>query len=194
MASLFGHAFVAAAISTNCSKKIISWKLFLLGVLCAILPDIDVISFRLGIPYGSFWGHRGFTHSLLFAIILGLSVSFVFYRQTIFSLKGLGYFFFFTLCAASHSILDAMTNGGLGVAFFSPWNETRYFLPWRPINVSPIGVGKFFTGRGLSIIKNEVVWIGVPCIIYMVLTRSINYVWNIFSRPVSDKLPYLDLD
>lgn len=33
-----------------------------------------------------------------------------------------------------------LTDGGLGVAFFSPFDNKRYFLPWRPIRVSPISV------------------------------------------------------
>jgi inner membrane protein len=46
----------------------------MIGVACSILPDIDVLGFRLGIRYGDFWGHRGFTHSFLFAAILATLV------------------------------------------------------------------------------------------------------------------------
>ena len=63
---------------------------------------------------------------------------------------------------ASHGFLDAMTDGGLGVAFYSPFNNTRYFLPWTPIRVSPIGVSRFFTGRGLAVIQSELLWIWLP--------------------------------
>jgi inner membrane protein len=47
---------------------------------------------------------------------------------------------------ASHGILDAMTDGGLGVAFFSPFDDTRCFFPFRPIKVSPIGLSFFSCG------------------------------------------------
>jgi inner membrane protein len=53
-------------------------------------------------------------------------------------------------------VLDAMTNGGLGVAFFAPFDTTRYFFPWRPITVSPIGVGSFFTHRGALVVLSEI--------------------------------------
>lgn len=66
---------------------------------------------------------------------------------------------------ASHGVLDAMTNGGLGVAFFSPFDRTRYFLPWTPIQVSPIGAGSFFSSRGLEVIWSEIVWLWSPTII-----------------------------
>jgi inner membrane protein len=62
----------------------------------------------------------------------------------------IGRFTLFTylfLATASHGVLDAMTDGGLGVAFFSPFDNRRYFLPWRPIVVSPISIARFFSGR-----------------------------------------------
>ena len=70
-----------------------------------------------------------------------------------------GYLFFAT---ASHGVLDAMTSGGLGVAFFAPFSNARYFLPWRPIAVSPIGLAAFFSSRGLHILANEIIWIWTP--------------------------------
>jgi inner membrane protein len=55
-----------------------------------------------------------------------------------------------------------MTNGGLGVAFFSPFDNTRYFFPWRPILVSPISLARFFGGRGVAVIQSELIWIWIP--------------------------------
>lgn len=124
----------------------------LLGAIASILPDIDVIGFNFGIPYGSTFGHRGFTHSILFALI----VSALFARR---NAKAFAFIFF---CAISHPILDAMTDGGRGIAFFSPFSNDRYFFPWRPIRVSPIGAGAFFTARGLQTLLSEVRWVWVP--------------------------------
>jgi inner membrane protein len=64
-----------------------------------------------------------------------------------------------------------MTSGGLGVAFFSPWDNTRYFLPWRPIKVSPIGIENFFSEWGWKVIKSELVWIGLSAIIYIIIMK-----------------------
>ena len=63
-----------------------------------------------------------------------------------------------------------MTSGGYGIAFFSPFNDTRYFFPWRTIKVSPLGIANFFTERGLRVIKNELIWIGIPGTIYILFT------------------------
>jgi inner membrane protein len=64
-----------------------------------------------------------------------------------------------------------MTNGGLGVAFFSPWDNARYFLPWRPIQVSPIGVDAFFGERGLKVVISELIWIGIPGLVIIAINK-----------------------
>lgn len=68
---------------------------------------------------------------------------------------------YFALITASHGVFDAMTDGGLGIAFFSPFDTTRYFFPWRPLRVSPIGPG-FFSGRALVVLTSELRWIWLP--------------------------------
>ncbi len=70
---------------------------------------------------------------------------------------------FFTLAIASHLALDSLTNGGLGVALFAPFDRTRYFAPWRPIEVSPIGTD-FFSTRGLMVLASEIIWIWLPAL------------------------------
>jgi inner membrane protein len=183
MASAFGHAVLAITIGQSFSKKYLNWKFLTLGIICSILPDADVLSFKLGIPYEAFWGHRGFSHSLLFATIVGLTVVLIFYRKKLVSLQtAVGYFVFFSLCTASHSLLDAMTTGGLGVALFSPWDETRYFFPWRPIEVSPIGIGNFFSEWGKKVLLNELVWIVIPSSIYIGIIRLVKRIKTNYNK------------
>ncbi|UII30477.1 metal-dependent hydrolase [Fulvivirga ulvae] len=171
MASAFGHALVAVSLGTGYSSKFKNVKFFTLGAVCSVLPDADVISFKLGIPYEAFWGHRGFTHSFAFALVTGIIITMLFYRPKLNGVKALTYISYFFLCTASHSMLDALTSGGLGVAFFSPFDNTRYFFSWRPIKVSPIGVGNFFSKWGVQVLLSEAFWIGLPCAIFMLLTR-----------------------
>jgi inner membrane protein len=166
MASAFGHALAAIALGKSFPKSMATWKFILLGIICSIIPDADVITFSL--PYEHLLGHRGFFHSFLFAVILGVGVTLTFYPRKMTRWSGLGLILYFTLCTASHSLLDAMTSGGLGVAFFSPWDNTRYFLPWRPIKVSPIGIDNFFSNWDWEVIKSELIWIGIPSIIVLI--------------------------
>lgn len=164
MASLFTHAVAAGAIGQAAPARYRSdWRFWYMAALCSALPDADVLSFRLGVRYEDLWGHRGMTHSLLFAAVLGLAATARFKPNW----KGEGrrLALVFVLIAASHGFLDAFTDGGLGVAFFSPFDRTRYFFPWRPILVSPIGVKNFFNGRGLAVIVSEIRWVWLPSLV-----------------------------
>jgi inner membrane protein len=162
MASVFSHAVAALGIGACFYRPRTPKRVWVIGALCAVIPDLDVIGFGFGVHYGDFWGHRGFMHSLLFAALLASVVALLACRQAVPGFSGFSLWTYFFLAIASHGLLDAMTDGGLGVAFFSPFNNTRYFLPWRPIRVSPIGVSRFFTHRGLEVVKSELFWIWLP--------------------------------
>ena len=142
-------------------------------MLCSVIPDIDTIGFRFGIHYGDFRRHRGFTHALVFAALLAGMVAFTMFRRGAFGIGRFALFGYLFLATASHGLLDAMANGGLGVTFFSPFDNTRYFLPWRPIRVSPISATRFFTSKGLAILQNEVVWIWLPAMLFAWLVMTL---------------------
>jgi len=137
-----------------------------IGMIATVLPDADVVAFKVGIPYAHTFGHRGFSHSIVFALIVaalgtlivGRAASPPFRRRLAGSSPT---FLFLLLCAVSHPLLDALTNGGLGVAFFSPFSNERYFFPWRPIRVSPIGP-RFFSDSGVATLKSELAWVWLP--------------------------------
>jgi inner membrane protein len=170
MASAFTHGFVALAAGKLFFPERMPVRFWVLSIVCTLLPDVDVIGFFLGVRYSDMLGHRGFTHSLLFALLLAALVmvaSFPAVRR--FSKQWwmlTGYFFVVT---ASHGVLDAMTSGGYGIAFFSPFDNTRYFLPWRPLVVSPIGVYGFFSRWGWNVITSEILWIWIPTLLFLAI-------------------------
>jgi inner membrane protein len=135
------------------------------GAACAVFPDLDVITFRLGIPYDAMLGHRGLSHSIVFAGAFAAAIVAVFFRETRERTAWPRLWMYLTLATISHGVLDAFTNGGLGVAFFSPIDTTRYFFPWRPIEVSPIGIGRFFSARGMAVLWSELRWTLLPAAI-----------------------------
>jgi inner membrane protein len=162
VASILSHPAVALGLKPWFQRTPLPPRIWLLGAVCTILPDADVITFRFGIPYGAMFGHRGFTHSLAFAALLSASLAGF---SALFGARRssrLALFVYLFLCTASHGVFDAMTSGGLGVAFFAPFSSERYFFPWRPIRVSPIGVRNFFSARGLAILQSELLWVWLP--------------------------------
>ncbi len=168
MASIFGHAVAGLTLANVLSKKT-SARFAVICLVSAVLPDIDVLAFQFGIPYESAFGHRGFTHSILFAFLWGAAITFLLFRQD----KKLLIFIGIFLSTLSHGLLDALTTGGLGVGFFIPFDVTRYFFGFRPIQVSPIGVKAFFSEWGIAVISTEVVWIGIPCLIIYIFARTV---------------------
>ena len=160
MPSAFSHAIAAVTIGKGVQPAKAVWWYWVLGAALSAVPDLDVIGFSFGVHYGDVMGHRGFTHSIFFAVVLAAIVSLALIRQCRISFGRL--FVYLFLAIASHGVLDAMTNGGLGVAFFSPFSNRRYFFPIRPIQVSPIGAGKFFGPKGLAVLRSELLWVWLP--------------------------------
>lgn len=150
----------------------LSSEVLVVGAICSMIPDVDVVGFPLGIHYGDLLGHRGFTHSLFFAVALGAVGTVLLGRASgNHGVNRLRIFSFLFVCIASHGFLDAFTNGGLGVAFFSPFSNARYFFPWRPLEVSPIGIGDFLSDHMLRVLRSEFLFVWLPCTAIFVASR-----------------------
>ncbi|HEL4111903.1 TPA: metal-dependent hydrolase [Stenotrophomonas maltophilia] len=70
MPSIITHAAVPLALWCAADRGRIPPRLLAAGVIAAMLPDADVLAFALHIPYADAFGHRGASHSLLFAGVL----------------------------------------------------------------------------------------------------------------------------
>lgn len=171
MPTLIGHAAPVLCAGIAAGRGRVPFRLLFAGLLCSILPDLDVFAFRFGVTYADILGHRGLSHSLLFAFCTGLAAALCarWLRA--------GRVMAFVVCGGAvllHSLLDGMTNGGLGVALFWPYSEARYFLPWQPIEVSPFSPQRLLSARGLEIFKSEAVWIWLPSLAAGVLFHIIS--------------------
>jgi inner membrane protein len=157
--TIVSHALVAATAGALCGhgRRIVGWAVF-----CAVLPDVDVAWYYLGVPLDHPLGHRGFTHSLAFAAAVAAAVARfgVGLRWGAPSFARVWAFLF--LIGASHGVLDAFTDAWLGIAFFWPFHDTRYLFPWRPLEVSEF-IDTFFSARGVEVALSETLWIGIPC-------------------------------
>ena len=160
LATPLAHLAVPLALSVALGPDIVSPRLLALALACAVLPDLDALGLWLGIPYEHPLGHRGLTHSLPFAVAMaGAGALFAPALGADASIA----FGVLLVSAASHGLLDASTNGGLGVALFSPFSHRRIFLPWRVIEVSPLRPSALFSRRGLRVLRSEIRWVWGPC-------------------------------
>lgn len=160
MPTLFTHAALPLAAGIALGRQRVSPRLMLTGMAAAMLPDADVAAFALGVDYAHAFGHRGASHSLAFALAFGLLAS-CFAR--VLRARGVAALLFVALSAASHPLLDMLTDGGLGVALLWPWTPSRYFAPWRVVEVSPFA-HHFFSMRGIEVLCSEARWIIGPAL------------------------------
>lgn len=189
MASVVTHAFLCFPMGKTFFRKEMPLKFWIFSVVCSILPDADVLSFFFGWRYGDILGHRGFSHSLFFGLLLSLLVLFAAFKEfPKFSKPWWGLWLFFFSLTSTHGFLDAMTNGGLGVAFFSPIVETRYFLPWKPLIVSPLGLGGFFSPWGREVIISEIIWVWIPMMFLWTAVKGYQKILNLRNKKASCRL------
>ncbi len=162
MPTFFSHPAVALSTITFLKGVRSKFAIVLAGVFLAVLPDADVIGFKYGIPYQHMLGHRGLSHSIIFAFVLSI-VFVIFLRQS--KVRGnIIVWLYLFICGVSHGLLDALTNGGLGVGFFMPFSEKRYFFEYRQIEVSTLSFTKFFNAQGLEVVQSELLFIWLPAI------------------------------
>lgn len=133
----------------------------------AFLPDADVLGFSFGIRYADPWGHRGATHSFAFALALAMAIGLC---APLLRVRPMRTAAFVAVVISSHAILDTLTDGGLGIALWWPFDNHRYFAPWNPIPVAPMGLG-FFSRRGLSVALTELALFS-PVFIYALWPRN----------------------
>jgi inner membrane protein len=183
MASL-GHVAVGlAAARTYREGDRPHWRSAVTWSALSMLPDADVIGFSLGVPYEAPWGHRGATHSFAFTVVVGLAAGLIarlrsdrqerasafaqspgdaLWRDRSagqprwFKRPALRTALFASVVLATHPLLDTLTDGGLGCALLWPFDLTRYFAPWRPIQVAPIGLA-FLSPYGAIVALSEIV-------------------------------------
>jgi inner membrane protein len=130
-------ATIVAAIHPQPTKRYCAP--LLIGFCLASAADFD---FLPAIVFHSMKWHRGFSHSLFFALVVGLVFIWFFGRERIKEAIAYG------LVYASHGILDyATTDVGGGVELLFPFSTERFELGWWglsevPTRLPPIGILK----------------------------------------------------
>jgi len=169
MPTVMTHAVVGLGVGAVLARpRTMPRRFWVLSAGLAMLPDIDVVTFWFGVPHPSLWSHRGFSHSLCAAFLIAALAAIAgrrwpmpWWRLTL----------TFGLVMASHGLLDALTDGGNGIALLAPFDPTRYFFAWRPLEITPIGLG-FFSARGWRTFETELGRVWLPTIAIVALGRA----------------------
>ena len=165
MPTIITHAAVPLCLGLGLGSKAIPRGLLLAGMGLAMLPDADVLAFKFGVAYGDVLGHRGFTHSLLFAFVAPLLVAWLGHKR--FKASLMRCCAFLTVSLLSHSLLDSITTGGKGVGWLWPWSDERFFAPWQVIKVAPFALSRYTTPYGHQVILSELIWVWLPGVVVM---------------------------
>ena len=174
MASAFSHAVVASSLGAAGSPVArMPARYWVTVAILGALPDLDVVIYPLGLNAPHVLGHRGITHSLAFAAVFAALVVRLVFRDARWRSAWLRLWGAFFAALVSHAVLDAMTDGGQGVAFFAPFSDARWHFPWQPIRVSPIGLTAFFSMEGLRVLQNEFVWLWLPSAVLALAARAV---------------------
>ncbi|WP_211460507.1 metal-dependent hydrolase [Collimonas silvisoli] len=162
MPTILSHAAVPLALGLGLGARVVSRRLLVAGIIASVLPDFDVLAFHFHVAYSDALGHRGISHSIVFAILVALVTLLLASRLNTTRKTA---FLFVAICAVSHGVLDMFTNGGLGVALLWPWSTERFFAPWQVIEVSPLGIQRVFSQRGIAVLVSELLWVWLPATI-----------------------------
>ncbi len=162
------HALVPIAAMVAIARAPISGRLMAAAVGAAMAPDLDGLMHPLfGVAVNSIYGHRGFSHSLFIAIMVGV-VAAALHRHL--KVRPLTAAVVVTSAMASHGLLDMMTNSGRPVAYLWPLTSLRMFADWRPFpGSSPQSYS--FIGAEIGRIGPEMVRVVIPLFVVAIAIR-----------------------
>jgi inner membrane protein len=168
MPSLLGHAVAGLAITSTFRRDRLPVQTWVLAAFCAVAPDLDWFVSLLNLHRGHPLNHRGMAHSLLFALLIAAAVFALGFRR---AQRRPGVWLCLTLAALSHGLLDVCTAGGVGVALFMPFSETRWVCLWQPIQVAPLPTSPAHAWLFLRSLWIEAFWIGLPAVLLAAVAR-----------------------
>jgi len=162
------HALVGASTATALrpASQSSQWKPILIGAFLGVCPDFDYVLNLVRISGGG-W-HHGFTHSIAFALLLGLLTIAILREWKVRS------FVLFSAAAASHTLLDYLITESYGVALWWPFTDHRYKLEMtNPIEYAWSNTSIWEAGVGVIKISLVEFVIFTPIFLAVVLLRRV---------------------
>jgi inner membrane protein len=136
--------------------------------LLAMLPDADVLLVALGTDDSGVLGHRGASHSFLFAAVVGAMIGLAARRL---GARGLRTAILCAVAIASHGLLDMVGEGGRGIPLLWPFSGERFLSPWRLLPDAPRGL-KFLSWNGVVNVTVEFICF-LPFTAYSLWPRAV---------------------
>lgn len=157
MSSFIGHALTGIISKQGIRTELPPGKerlLYLLAAVTALLPDLDVPVYILFKPDGML-PHRGFTHSLLFAVLAAALLLAVTRRA--FPISRSRLFLVYLAPLLAHLVLDYLMSAGPPVPFFAPFSYAGF---QSPVRLVPCAFYSRSIGGSFGLLTTPIVLIG----------------------------------
>jgi membrane-bound metal-dependent hydrolase YbcI (DUF457 family) len=159
--SLLGHIAVGVTVARRVTpnpepQSVLARRMAGLAAL-AMLPDVDFLLHDLG-PSIALFDHRGPSHSLFVAILIGSLVGVALIARG--HPNGAGWGLLAIAVIASHGLVDAFGDTTLGVALLWPISDVRILAPWHILpNPQAVLAWQALTDVGLEAVVFLPAWL-----------------------------------
>ena len=180
------HFAPAVALAAAFGTRHVGCRLMAAGAVCAVMPDLDFLLVTMQVDrFSGTYGHRGFTHSLGFALIIGL-LGFAWPdRDRPGAARRAFRGSYLALCTASHPLMDSLIDMHICCAWWWPLDGLRHCFDWRPIPMRGVSI------HGWERLRVELQWIGLPLFMLanggMLLRRA--WAWWLARQPGPPPVP-----
>ncbi len=150
----------------------------LLGAFAQSLPDIDFIAALWLSPADNLMAHRGFSHSILFALLASLMCAWLaerWYKQTQIELGS--WIIFFSVQIFLHLVIDVMNAYGVGL--LEPFSHHRFSFNILFVADPLFTIAPFIAALALVMLPSSnstrKTWVALgllPCVIYFSIAVS----------------------
>jgi len=160
VASPWAHAIAGAAVGAFYQAPRHRRRVISLAAICAVAPDLDLIGWLLGISPFTLLGHRGLSHSIAFAVMLGV-IAATTLQHPVARRHRIAAAVVLIVATGTHGVLDALTTyAPTGPAFWAPFSNHRYRFSWMPLT----GAGGVKTDFG-----QEALYVCLPALVLLVV-------------------------
>lgn len=178
MASI-GHLMVGSAVGAGYAQDTDAprRRLAICGfALLGLLPDLDLLGGVFGVSPDGPLGHRGLTHSLVFAAAVALLIALIAWGRK--ARPGPIALWTF-LAVGSHGIVDMLSSQGHGPMLFWPFTTETWLFAWRPVP-GVATASEYFSLHAIPTFLTEAV-IFSPFLVYAL--------WVAFRKSQTRRLP-----
>lgn len=168
MPTVITHALLPLIGAAAVPRARLSSRLVAVGMVAAMLPDADIVGRYFGVPHTADFGHRGATHTLMFALLLAAMAALA---APLIREGRMRVFMFVLLSTLFHPLADMLNDGGKGIMMFWPFDHERFKFLVHPVRVAPVGLQGFESGSIWPVFGSELLWLILPATALAAMSR-----------------------